>query len=392
MLNLGRRKDRCKKCGKERALRLCARRNQGLCWKCCNQLRIDRKCPPSCPYAPKIETDNSFPAFKADNNSEYNQINRAYIDVWINKPIESWDGKSPMQLKNADQEALLKKLSEYQYPGNFPVGYLMDRLGLQSDHQEDATNADDVVAAYLNDVIALEYDKLIEYTMNDTDLPLLKDRYAEIAVNNPYFKKLKQYSFIHSGLSKDGAQAVVFVELNLRDEYTFILRYEDKRWYIRQNIAGNPSLYFKQNERYQVMAELLSQNNHEQAFYEIAEALRSYPDSADLYYYRALYWGMINDNKKAKEDLITSIALDNYFSSPYMNLGLLYLIEKEYDQAQMWFEMLSKIEPENLDAINNLAITHLAKEEKEKALEIWRELNQKHPAYQLAKQNLELYG
>ncbi len=75
-----------------------------------------------------------------------------------------------------------------------------------------------------------------------------------------------------------------------------------------------------------------------------------------------------------------------------MNLGLLYLIDKDYDKALLWFNELSKMEPDNLDAQNNLAIAHLAKENKDEAMKIWRDLNDKHPAYQPAKQNLELYG
>ena len=38
------------------------------------------------------------------------------------------------------------------------------------------------------------------------------------------------------------------------------------------------------------MAQHLSENKLEDGLYDISEAMRSYPDSADLYYYRALYW------------------------------------------------------------------------------------------------------
>ncbi len=392
MLSLKTRKDRCKQCKKERALRLCPRRNKGLCWKCCNALRVDLKCPESCPYAGKIDSDNAFPTFRSDNNSEYKQINQSYIDVWINKTISDWEGLSPAQLRKQDKDALLKKLSEYQYPGNFPIAYLMNRLDLETEKIAQPKSPDDIVAAYLDDIIALDFDKLITHTLNKLDFKDTQDRYAKIIRQNPYFKKLKRYSFIHSGLAEDGSQAIVFVELNLKEEYTFILRNDDNKWYIRQSIAGNPSLYFKQNDAYAAIAQHLSENKLEDAFYDISEAMRSYPDSADLYYYRALYWGLVDEKEKAKEDLLNSIALENTFSSPYMNLGLLYLIDKIYDEALFWFDELTKLEPDNLDAKNNLAIVHLASENKEKAMQIWRELNDKHPAYQPAKQNLELYG
>lgn len=392
MLSLKPRKDRCKKCKKERALRLCPLTNKGLCWKCCNAIRVNMKCPVSCPYAGKIDSSDTFPTFRSDNNSEYNQINQSYIDIWINKPIADWEGLSPAQLREKDKAALLKELSKYQYPGNFPVAYLMSRLNLDTEQIEAPKSPDDVVSLYLDEIIAFDFDKLNSHTMNRLEHDDIQSRYAKIMKKNPYFKKLKQYSFIHSGLAEDASQAIVFVELNLNQEYTFILRNDDNIWYIRQGIVGNPSLYFKQNETYAIIANHLSENKLEDAYYEISEALRSYPDSADLYYYRALYWGLVNEKEKAKQDLLNSIALENSFASPYMNLGLLYLIDKDYDEALFWFNELSKLEPDNLDAQNNLAIAHLAKENKDEAMKIWRDLNDKHPAYQPAKQNLELYG
>lgn len=386
------RKDRCKICHKERALRLCPRKDKGLCYRCCNELRIDLKCPQDCPYAPALKDDSIFPSFKAVNNIELTEVNKLYIDRWVNKKSEFLDGLSPIELKEKDPKLLLERFGGFQYPGNFPVDYLMQRLGLSIESITLPQTAEEVVAAYLDDVIALEYDNLRSYTSNSSPLADLAERYKRIVSKIAKYKKLTKYSFIHTGLSEDAQQAIVFVELNLKDEFSFVLRYNEGKWYIRQTINGNPSEYFKENKRYQEIAEALGQGQQEKAFYDIAEAMRSYPDSSDLYYYRGIYYSIIKDYKKAKEDLLDAIALDNGFVAPYMNLGLLYLNEKNYKEAKLWFAALVQIKPDEIDAINNLAITHLANGEKEEAIALWKNILAKYPTYEMARKNLELYG
>ncbi|MCB5270237.1 MAG: tetratricopeptide repeat protein [Candidatus Cloacimonetes bacterium] len=385
-------KDRCKKCRSERALRLCPRINKGLCWRCCNELRIDLRCPDTCPYTPKIEAGSPFPAFKADNNHEAMQATKTYIDIWINKNSSLFDDRTPHELASADKKRALEILSEFQYPGNFPVDYLMQKLDLPYQKVAKTDSAEDVAGQYLDHIIALEYGELQELTLNTSSLPDLDGLYADLIRNNPFLKKLKNYSFIHSGLSEDNFQAIVFVELNYRDEYTLILRKEDDSWYLRQSLNGNPALYFKQNAVYQTIAQILANGEEAKALEEITLALRSYPDSADLYYYKALYWLLVKQPAKAKQNLLSSIALDNSFAPPYMHLGLMNLNDKDYPEAQKWFAALVQLEPENPDAKNNLAIAHLAGGDKAKALNMWREILQNFPTHEMAKRNLELYG
>ncbi len=391
MFALGR-KDRCKKCRSERALRLCPRINKGLCWRCCNELRIDLKCPDTCPYAPKLEAGSPFPAFKADNNHEAVHAAKAYIDIWISKASDIFAGKTPRKLAAEDKKMALDILSEFQYPGNFPVDYLMQKLDLPYQKEAEIETAEDVAGRYLDHIIALEYDKLRGLTLNTSGLADLHGLYAKLIQSIPFLKKLKHYSYVHSGLSEDGAQAIIFVEINHRDEYTLILRKEDSKWYVRQSLNGNPALYFQQNELYQLIAQILANGEETKAFNEISQALRSYPDSADLYYYKALYWLLVKQADKAIQDFLASIALDNSFGPPYMHLGLINLNDKNYPDAIKWFAALVELEPDNADAINNLAIAHLAGGNKEKALTLWRETLTSFPTHEMAKKNLELYG
>lgn len=385
-------RDRCKKCSTERALRLCPRTKKGICWKCCNQLRIDLKCPSSCPYAPRIEHDSPFPAFKADNNHEALDATKKYLDLWIRKQNEAFDNASPLDMATNHKKKTLEILGGYQYPGNFPVDYLMDKLGLPHESEEIIEHAEDVVSRFLDQVIALNFMNMRSFTQNDSELADLKERYENILSQISYFKKLKKYSFIHTGMSEDGSSCIVFVELNLKHEFCFVLREAQSIWYIRQVIVGNPSMYFKQNAMFSKIAQLLGQADASTAFAEVSEALRSFPDNSDLYYYRGLCRLVNKENDKAKVDLLNSIALDNFFSPPYMHLGILYLNDKNYAEAELWFAALCRIEPENMDAANNLGITLIAQGKKDEALRVWQEILDRDPGHELARKNLELYG
>jgi tetratricopeptide (TPR) repeat protein len=364
----------------------------GMCWQCCNEIRIDLKCPTDCPYAPRIEAQSPFPAFKADNNHEAVDAAKKYIDIWIRMENPGFVSKSPISLATKDKKTLLDTLSGYQYPGNFPVDYLMDRLGLPLKKEEKKLHPEDVTAKYLDFVIALEFRELRSLTMNQSELADLAELYETIVSEIPYFKKLRQYSFVHTGMSEDGASCIVFTELNRKHEFCFVLREDNGTWYIRQCIVGNPSLYFKQNEIFSSIAQHLANGDASRAFDEIVLAQRSFPDSADLYYYRGLCRLLTKEQNRAKADLMYAVALDNGFAPPYMHLGILCLNDKDYKEAELWFAALCRIEPDNPDSANNLGIALIGQGRNDEAIKVWQSILQKNASHELARKNLELYG
>ncbi|MDD3096184.1 MAG: tetratricopeptide repeat protein, partial [Candidatus Cloacimonetes bacterium] len=366
--------------------------NKGLCWKCCNELRVDMKCPESCVYSGKKQSENPLPSFKADTYVEMQHALRNYIDLWVGKVQDEFNLMSPLDYAREYKDQMLKWLSGYKYPDYFPFDYLVHKLGIELEPGQVAANPEQVAAEYLRHIIALEYQELRKLTLNQSTLADLEQRYPDLISAIPFLKKVKHFSNIHTGTSEDGSQCIVFVELNYKHEWCLILRLEEGKWYVRQNINGNPSHYFKQNEVYQKIATYLANSEDQKAYFEIAEAMRSYVDSADLFYYRALYWLLVKQVDKAKLDLFNSIALDNGFAPPYMHLGIIYLNEKNYSEAQLWFASMVKLQPDNFDAANNLAIATLASGEKEQALGIWRDILKQKPDYDLARKNLELYG
>lgn len=384
-------KDRCKKCSKERALRLCQRTGKQLCWRCCNALRIDLKCPESCPYAGKMMANSPVATFKTDNFAETEDVLKRHIDLWIGMANPLTEDQSPLLFAKNNPEKMLKLLTGYQYPDYFPLDYFMQKLGLELSEIAPPPNPESVAAQYLEHIIALEYESLVELTLGANAEEEYKKLYSQHFRTNPYLKKIKCYSPIHTGASEDGNQAIVFMELNYKTEWCLVLRKEAGNWYIRQNLNGNPSLYFAQNERYRQIATQLSEGKLSEAFMEISEALRSYIDSADLFYYRALCRMMQKEHKLAIEDFKLAIALDPLFSPAYMNLGILALNTKDYPAAIRHFSEISRYEPDNLDAMNNLGIAYIADGQKDKAFATWREILRQKPEYELARKNLEHY-
>lgn len=384
-------KDRCKKCNKERALRLCQRTGKQLCWRCCNALRIDLKCPESCPYTGKMVESSPIASFKADNFAETEDVIKRHIDLWIGAANPLTEGQSPLAFAQDQPEKMLKLLTGYQYPDYFPLDYFMQKLGLELSQAAPSPNPESLAAQYLEHIIALEYDKLVALTLGANAADEYKALYSQHFRSNPYLKKVHSFSPIHTGASEDGSQAIVFVELNYKTEWCLVLRKEAGNWYIRQNLNGNPSLYFSQNERYRQIANQLSEGKLPEAFMDISEALRSYIDSADLFYYRALCRLMQKEQKLAIEDFKLAIALDPLFSPAYMNLGILALNSKDYPAAIRYFSDIARLEPDNLDALNNLGIAYIALKQKDKAFDTWQAILKQKPDYELARKNLEHY-
>ncbi|MDZ4182665.1 MAG: hypothetical protein U1B83_07310 [Candidatus Cloacimonadaceae bacterium] len=387
-------KDRCPRCKDERAVRQCPRFRKPVGWECCNALRHDLKCPDECDFKPRFDSEkpSPFPAFRADSNTEFRHALKYFIDFWINKPIAKLDERSPIQCATEDKDKLLAWLTSFQVPANFPMGYLMEKLGIPSEGGDDFNDPESVAASFMDEVISLEWNKLRALSVNDLSMDDLATRYEDILSAVPDLKKLKQHRVIQGGVADDGVTAMVFLELNRKQDWTLILSSASGAWKVRQNLAGNPSLFYKQNHTYKTIAEALAEGKDDLAWELLISSLKLYPDSSDLYYYRALYWQLVKQPDKAKVDFFTSIALDNGFYMPIFTLGAIYLSEKNPGEALPWFEILHQRHPEDINVSNNLAASLAGIGDTEPAIGLWKEILSIDPNYELAKKNLERYG
>ncbi|HNX38069.1 MAG TPA: hypothetical protein PKI15_06905 [Candidatus Cloacimonadota bacterium] len=383
--------NRCPRCHNNRAIRKCPRNNRDICWDCCNLIRIDLRCPAVCPYKPVSDPEHPspFPAFKADSHLESIQACKQYIDLWINKLNPELNDHTPSQYAIDNKQELLAWLTKFQYPAYFPLDYLLQKLGISEVKSENPPDPELTVKEYYDHIIALEWDKLIYQTINDRALNGTDDRYAEIISAIPQLRKMTSFDIIHAGVTEDGGSAFVFGEINHKENWTFLLTNANKRWALRQNINGSPQAYYRQNEIFTGIADALSKADDSTTWTLISAALRTYPDCADLYYYRGLYWQLVKQYDKAKVDFFSSIALDNYLEVSYVHLANLNLVDKNYQEGLYWNEELSYLRPDDPAIRSNVAACYASMGDLEKAREIWEKIVREHPEFQVARQNLE---
>lgn len=389
MLNILK-KDRCRRCYNEPGNRNCLRLSKMIGWQCCNDTRADRKCPINCDFALKDSAETAFPAFKAESRTEFQHLIRKYIDFWINQSSPFFNGKSPADTAKEDSEAVLHWLSTYQFPAGFPIKYLMDRLGLQNEVPElELSDPEAIVTNYMNSIIALEWNKIRGFTINNLTSDDLDNQYKQTISAIATLKKLTEFRIISAGISEDGSTSFVFLELNGKTSWTMILTPRDQRWCIRQNINGSPQEYYQQNARFTQIAETLGKGDEANAWHLIEEAKKLYPDSADIYYYSGLHKQLIKQNDKAKVDFFSAIALDNQWSTPYYHLAALYLESNNYTEALYWCELLDQVTPDDPKVMNNIAACHAGLKNTNKAREIWQGLRNRFPEFELAQMNLD---
>jgi tetratricopeptide (TPR) repeat protein len=369
--------------------RECPRNKNKLCWQCCNELRADSKCPDACVYAPKKDENSPFPAFKADSRAEATDVLRLYIDLWVGHTNAQLEQKSPIDYAKENPKALLAWLSGYQYPLHFPVSYLMQKLELPTTFSDAYTDPEACVEAYMNTLIALDWLSLRTHSINTLEHDDLSQRYTELLQEIPTLGKISTYSLIHSGLGEDGISAIVYLELNHRQDWTLLLSNATGTWKVRQNISGSPQAYFVQNKIYTQIAEALGKADDAAAWDLITANLKIYPDSPDLYYYRGIYWQLVKQNDSAAVDFFNAAALDNAWPEPYYHLGALALTKSDFASATQWFIQLTNLQPDNPNAQNNLAACYAGAGDKAKAREIWQKLATQYPDLEIVKLNLE---
>lgn len=384
-----RKSDRCPICRDERALRSCARRRKDIGWRCCNELRKDRRCPQDCTYALKEDENSPMPAFRADSVTEFIHAIKLFLDLWISIPQSSLDGKTPLAVAAEDSKRLLEWLAGYQYPLHFPMNYLLEKLGLEKYPEPEANDPESIACDYLNAVIAMDWQALRQYTINrDTDEDLAR-RYTEIVQNIPLLKRANHHNIIHAGIADDGVTAMVYLEINRRYDWTLIFGKQDEVWRLRHQINGTPKLFYELNNRHGKIAQHLSEGKDAEAWEALQESLALYPDSADLYYYLGIYWQIVKQLDKAKIAFFDSIALDNDFYAPTFSLGSINLAQEDVVEAEYWFAKLYEKNAEDPLVLNNLGAAYAGQGRIDEAKELWKKALKIDPNLEPAKRNLD---
>lgn len=374
-------------------MRKCPRRgDRELGWQCCLKMRIDLKCPLACPYAARHEANNPIPAFRSDSNTELWRTLSRYLDFWIHQPLPALNGLSPAELAGQDKNRLLAWLGTYQYPANFPIARLLEKLGVEHTPVEEPQSPETIALAWLDRFLAQDWTALRAFTSNTLNWLDLEERYARLLSSSKELQKMNSREILHAGLAEDGVSAMVVLEINHKRIWSILLSSRDERgWKLRQNFCGSPDLYYKQNDLFRLLAEHLAQAEDVAAWQLLTDKMPFYPDCADLYYYRSFYWQLAKQLDKAKEDLMNALALDNGFFSAGTALASLLVNERELTTARDLYLILRTQRPDDLNVQNNLAACEAGLGNLDEALSIWGELARKAPAYEPAQKNLAKY-
>ncbi len=384
--------NRCNVCYTERSIRDCPRKKKKLCWQCCNALRCDTKCPNDCLYAPTEAEGSIFPIFKADSLTEASQVLKLYIDLWVGRENPHLENRSPISVTSENPAKIVAWLTGFQYPVHFPLSHLMQKLGIAATAEDNhplPSHHEECVHTYMNALVRLAWDELRACSINQNPMDDLGTRYRELLSAVPTLSKISTYSIVHSGIAEEGNTAIVFLELNHKLDWTLLLSNTSGEWKVRQNIAGSPQAYFAQNKIYTDIAEALGKAEDDKVWELISTNLKIYPDSPDLYYYRGMYWQIVKQNDKAAVDFFNAICLDNQWIEPFFHLGTLYLAKNDFTQARLWFNELCLLQPDNPNALNNLAACYAGEGMHAEAKDIWERILKQYPTFEVAAKNLE---
>jgi tetratricopeptide (TPR) repeat protein len=313
------------------------------------------------------------------------------MDLWVNIPQAELAGKSPAAQAAEDSSVLLSWLGKFQYPANFPMEYLLGKLGLPHSGEVPPISPETAVAGFLDAIVVLDWNGLARHSCNDLDYEPLKGRYASLLAAVPLLARTKDYAILHAGAADDGVSAMVMLELNRKHDWTVLLNLHKGIWKVKQNLNGSPALFYEQNKLFRALAEDLGQGDERQAWNLLAQNLPKYPDCADLYYYKALYHQLAKQLGQAKEDFLNAIALDNYYHEAIFALSALYLSINDSDRAQYWLEALLRLQPDDLNAQNNLAGCYAAKGKVPEAIKRWKQILATAPTYEPALKNIQRY-
>ncbi len=391
--------DRCKICKKRKGHRFCIRKESNICWQDCNKLRVDLKCPDSCKYAmQKNLNEKKIELFEyktnADSQTEFIDLLKKEIDKWIVTPQKFLQDKSPLQLAEteAGKEQLTNLFNGFRIPEHIPMDHLKKRLDLEKlETRKMPENYEDTVFRYLDNVIAQEWQDLVQFTYKKEKFAdqQLEENYLERIASDKILKKVKHYNLISSALSEDKNSALVYLELNGKFELTVVTRKIDNSWYVDARIYGKPELFNGENEAIKQVAILLSANKIAEVFPLLKKYTAIYPDSSDLHYYWGLYYTFAKNTLKAKEFFLNSVELDPDFLEAKYNYAFVLHSEKEEKKAEELYREILLKNPQDVRSLNNLASLLIDKGDNGEARELLEKCLQIDPEFSVAANNLE---
>ena len=391
--------DRCKICKKRKGHRFCIREESNICWQDCNKLRIDLKCPENCRYSLNKNKHVDKPQLfeyktNSDSQTEFTDLLKQEIDKWVITPQEFLAHKTPQELAQTEsgRKQIASFFEGFKIPEHIPMGYLKKKLKLQQlQVLQPTVNFEDIVFKYLDNIIALEWDKTLELMFHKKILsdPDLKENYIKRLKTDKVLKKIKNYNLISAALSEDKKTALVYLEINGKYELTVVVRKLDKSWAVSSRIYGKPELFNGENEAIKQVAVRLSTNKIAEVFPLLKKYTAIYPDSSDLHYYWGLYYTFAKNTEQAREFFLNAVELDPDFLEAKYNYAYILHSTKDVDKAKTLYQDILQENPEDVKTLNNLASILIEEGEYNEAQKMLEKCLQLDTSFSVAEKNLE---
>jgi tetratricopeptide (TPR) repeat protein len=391
------RSSRCGRCKQYRGHRFCLRRAQSICWNCCNELRVDRKCPESCQHSISQKDESLFLKTKADSQKEFADLLKKEIDFWLRNPQPVFDNQIPMIMAETEEgkKALNILFQNLKLPAFFPISYLMERINLQQLKSQviKSESPEETAEAFLD--FLLQQDWLATLPLlyhhsayqNETYLSAYVTRLSKHKI----VSKIHEYSLLSSSINQEKTQALIHFEINRKYDLTILMKKKEK-WFVAAKIFGDPKHVLAENEANKQLAVLLTKKEFDKFLPLMEKYSAIFIDSADMYYYWSVYYTMNEQKEKAKEYLKIAIELDENFIDAKYNYAFLMHIENQLSEAEKWYRNVLKDEPDDVKSLNNLASILIDRGEVKEAKMLLEQCLLIKPDFEIALQNRQRLG
>ncbi len=389
---------RCKICSNYRAQRYCPRTGKDICWLCCNEKRIDYKCPQECAYILQKgqgnEFENSIKKAKVDSFQELSSLTTRLFDQWCEVPSDLFKDRIPTEM--AQTEDGKKELEQYfNRIAPFlvlPERYLQRKLNLKiKTGLENKDNYEYFSGEYLEKMIAQEWEDSIQllYSQDKYSEELYRSNYIIRRTGNRLLKQITSYHIILSAVSENRQEALVYYEINNKYDLSIIMGKINDRWLVKELIIGSPSFYYGEREAIMLISGCISKQEMPKAKQYIDQYSEILIDSADVHYLNGLYHLLEKDYQTALKYYLTAVELDPEFYEYKYNLALIYQMLKNYEVAEKLYQQLREQKSDDINVLNNLAIIYEDQGKEEAALSLLEECLKLDPGAELAKKNIE---
>jgi tetratricopeptide (TPR) repeat protein len=364
-----------------------------ICWQCCNELRVDQKCPEACKYALHKVSDLQFKT-NADSQYEYDDLLKREIDHWIRHPQEVFAGKIPLKMSETEtgRQEMENFFSKYSALKYIPVNYLFDRLKLHNLKPTSQIEYPEKIAfKFMDKVVEHDWEATIPFLLKQEQYQseIYKKNYIERNEKHKPLNKTSYYQLISAAYSKDKKQALIHLEAAGKYDLTIVLKKVDDKWYVSSKLLGKPEIYNSETEALQQVAILLSKNQPGNAYELLKKYSSIYIDSADLQYYWGLYYTFDRRNKQALQHFLNAVEIDPEFWEAKYNYAYLIQLKNEFEQAKKLYQEILAKNPKEIKSMNNLAWIYIEEGRNADAKELLEKCLQIEPKFELAQKNLE---